>query len=73
MDPTHPPLLTEPDPLPIELTSPMVGDGLLPPKPDFDRLDVGSHSSKSDKPDPINPQIFQHYLINLVSFEMFFG
>ena len=73
MDPTHLPLQTEPDPSSIKLTSLTVGDRLLPPEFDFDWSDVGSPSSKSKKPNPIDPQIFQCYLINLVSFEMFFG
>ena len=72
MDPTHPTLLIEPNSPPIKPTSPMVGDGLLPPEPDFDGSDVGSPSSKFDKSDPTDPQIFRRYLINLVSFEMFF-
>ena len=71
MDPTHPTLPTEPNPLPTEPTSPTVGDRLLPPEPDFDGSDVGSPSSKSDKSDPTDPQIFWHYLINLMSFEIF--
>ena len=73
MDPTHPTLPTEPYPPLIEPTSPTVGDGLLPPEPDFDGSDVGSPSLKSDKSNPTDPQIFRRYLINLVSFEMFFG
>ena len=73
MDPTHPPLPTKPD-LPLtEPTSPRIGDGLLPPEPNFDWSDVGSPSSKSKKPDSTDPQIFRCYLINPVSFEMFFG
>ena len=71
MDSTHPTLLTESDPPPTEPTSPTVGDGLLPPESDFDGSNVGSPSSKSDKSDPIDPQIFQRYLINLVSFRCF--
>ena len=72
-DSTHPPWSTEPDPPLTELTFPTVGIGLLLTEPDFDRPDVGSPSSKSEKPDLTNPQIFRCYLINLVSFEMFFG
>ena len=37
---SHPPPPTEPDLLPIKLTSLAMGDGFLPPKPDFDGLDV---------------------------------
>ena len=72
MDLTYPTLPTELDPSPTEPTSSTVGDGLLPQEPDFDGSDVGSPSSKSDKSDPTDPQIFRRYLINLVSFEMFF-
>ena len=73
IDPTHPTLPIEPDPSPTKPTSPTVSDGLLPPEPDFDGSDVGFPFSKFDKSDPTDPQIFRHYLINLVSFEMFFG
>ena len=73
MDPTHLPLPTEPDLPPTEPTSSTIGDGLLPPKPDFDGSNVGSPSSKSEKPDPTDPQIFRHNLINPMSFEMFFS
>ena len=71
MDSTHPTLRTESDPPPTEPTSPTVGDGLLPQESDFDGSNVGSPSSKFDKSDPIDPQIFQRYLINLVSFRCF--
>ena len=73
MDPTHLPLPTESDPPPTEPTSSTIGDGLLPPKPDFDGSNVGSPSSKSEKPNLTDPQIFRRYLINLMSFEMFFS
>jgi len=66
LSPTHLPLPTEP-------TSSTVGDGLLPPKPDFDGSNVDSPSSKSEKPDPTDPQIFRRNLINPMSFEMFFS
>ena len=73
MDSTHSTLPTEPDPLPTESISSTVGDGLLPSEPNFDGFDVDSPSLKSDKSDLTDPQIFWHYLINLVSFEIFFG
>ena len=73
MDPTHLPLQTELDPSSTKPTSLTVGDRLLPPEFDFDWSDVGSPSSKFEKRDPTDPQIFWRYLINLVSFEMFFG
>ena len=73
MDPTHPPLQTKPDPQSTKPTSLMAGDRLLPLELDFDWIDVGSPSSEFEKPDPTDPQIFRRYLINLVSFEMFFG
>ena len=71
MDPTHLPLQTEPDPSSTKPTSLTIGDGLLPLELDFDWSDVGSPSSKFEKPDPTDPKIFQRYLINLVSFEIF--
>lgn len=67
----YPPTSADPDPRPTKSTSPTVGDGMLPPELDFDRLDVGSPPSKSKKPDPTDPQIFRRYLINPVGFEIF--
>ena len=67
---SHPPLPTKPDSPLTELTSPTIDDGLRPPEPDFNGLDVGSPPSRSKKFDLIDPQIFRRYP---TSYKMFFG
>ena len=56
-DPTNPPPSIEPDPPPTEPISPSVVDKLLPPELDFEGSDIISPSSKSKKPELIDPQI----------------
>ena len=63
---TPPSLPTEIDQFPIEPTSLAVGDGFVPPKPEFGESDVSFPSPKSDQPDSTDPQNFRQYLVDLV-------
>ena len=54
----------EPNPPSTKLTSSVVNDRFLPPKPEFGGSDVGFPSPKSNQLDPIDPKNFLQYLVD---------
>ena len=77
LEPTHPLSLTEPDPLPTELTAPAVSDGFHSPKPKINGSEIGSPPLKSEKPNPTDPsfsrRVLRFFWVDLASFEFSLG